>query len=338
MKSWAFIISAVLTISSLALACSMSKTDNAAANTTPVNHADLLFGEFSADSAYKFIGEQVAFGPRVPGGDGHKACRQYLIDKFRSFGPDSMIIQDGQVTAFNGDVLPITNMVIGYNITSSRRILLVAHWDTRPWADKEKNPAKRNTPILGANDGGSGVGVLLEIARNLGKKAPNVGVDILLVDAEDYGDGSGFHNDEETWCLGTQYWIDNGMPPYHIDNLPVYGILLDMVGGKQARFHYEYYSQENAKMATVKIWSEAERLGYNNKFIRSDGGAITDDHVFITRAGIPTADIIETINVETSSFPPTWHTHNDNMKNISKSTLRAVGETVLNVVYKEKQY
>ncbi|MDE6121322.1 MAG: M28 family peptidase, partial [Muribaculaceae bacterium] len=194
----------------------------------------------------------------------------------------------------------------------------------------------RKQPVLGANDGGSGVAVLLEIARNLALKNPTVGVDILLTDVEDYGNAKSFTSDEESWCLGSQYWAAN--MPYDSDNLPVYGILLDMVGGRDARFHYEAYSHANARVPASKVWSEAQRLGLSSRFIPAMGGNITDDHVFITRAGIPTVDIIETLNDVTSSFPATWHTEYDNLENIDRSSLKDVGTTVLNVIYKEKGY
>ena len=294
-----------------------------------------VLGDFCADSAYRYISEQVGFGPRVPGSTGHKNCKDYIVGKLRSFGVDSIIVQEAEVTAYNGDRLPIYNIIAGFNTEAKRRILLVAHWDTRPWADMEQNQEKRNQPILGANDGGSGVGVLLEIARNLGIKHPDAGIDLLFVDAEDYGKHEGFSPNTESWCLGTQYWVEN-MIPYNTLNKPVYGILLDMVGGKNARFHYEAFAKQHAPTATIKVWSEAAQLGYDNIFVRATGGSVTDDHVFITNAGIPTTNIIETNNEITESFPPTWHTHDDNMSNIDKKSLEAVGRTVLNVVYKEK--
>ena len=296
-----------------------------------------LLGNFNSDSAYRYVAEQVNFGPRVPGSAGHRACRDYIISKLKSFDCDTLIVQDAVVEAYNGDKLPISNIIASYNKNARRRILLVAHWDTRPWADMSISEERRNTPVPGANDGGSGTAVLLEIARNLGMKSPNVGVDLLFVDAEDYGDSRGFGENEDTWCLGTQYWVAN-MTPYTRENMPVYGILLDMVGGIGAVFHYENFSQQYARTITDKVWSEAERLGHGDRFIQALGGAVTDDHIFLTRAGIPTTDIIESNNVETQSFPPTWHTLRDNMNNISHRSLQAVGETVLNVVYKEPAY
>lgn len=293
-----------------------------------------LIGKFNADSAYSYVAAQVGFGPRVPGTPAHLACRDYLVAKLSEFQPDTLIVQEGKVTAFNGDVLPISNIMASYNKEARRRVLLIAHWDTRPWADMCTTSEKRKQPVPGANDGGSGIGVLLEIARNLGEKAPGAGVDILLVDAEDYGDASSFAGNEESWCLGTQYWIAN-QTFYTNRNMPVYGILLDMVGGTDARFHYENYSLENARTPTLRIWSEAARLGHGDIFVERIGGTVTDDHIFLTRSGIPTTDIIELNNAETQSFPPTWHTLRDNMSNISRRTLQVVGETVLNVIYKE---
>ena len=308
---------------------------NKDSNATPIVKTEALLGAFNADSAYKNVASQVAFGPRVPGTQGHAQCREWLIEKLESYSPDTLFTQDAKVRAYNGDELPITNIFAGYNMSAPKRILLVAHWDTRPWADKESTRDNRTKPVPGANDGGSGVGVLLEIARNLAIKKPTVGVDILLVDAEDYGNSDGFGDNNDTWCLGSQHWVKS-MTPYTPRNRPVYGILLDMVGGRDARFHYEIYSQAYARVPTIKVWSEAAKLGYGDIFIREKGAPVVDDHIVITEAGIPTTDIIESQSTETASFNPTWHTLADDMTNIDRHTLRAVGETVLNVLYKEK--
>ena len=321
----------------LALAGCKSKAHSGHDGTEQTRPTAKALGTFSADSAYRYIAEQVAFGPRVPGSDGHKACRDYIVSSLRSFDADTVIVQEASVTAYDGTRLPIANIFAGYNTGQSKRVLLVAHWDTRPWADREDNDSTRNIPILGANDGASGVGVLLEIARNIALKKPSVGVDLLFVDAEDYGRSDGFDRHDDTWCLGSQYWAAN-MVPYSPENLPVYGILLDMVGGRNARFHYEDFCARNASSPTMKVWSEAEAMGYGDRFIRKVGGATIDDHIVLTRAGIPTTDIIELNNEQTYTFPPTWHTHDDNMDNIDRSSLKAVGETVLNVIYKEKPF
>lgn len=307
-----------------------SKTGQASATKADAK----LLGHFSADSAYAYVARQVDFGPRVPGTASHKACADFLVAELGRFA-DTVVVQHSTATAFNGDVLPLTNIIGVFNPKQSRRVLLLAHWDTRPWADMSVE--NHDTPIPGANDGGSGVGVLLEIARNLAMESPAVGVDILFVDGEDYGNSGGFSDNEDTWCLGSQEWVKE-MPPYTKDNRPIYGILLDMVGGRNARFHREYFSEINAPNSTNKIWSEAQHLGFGDLFFNEIGGSIVDDHLVMTRAGIPTTNIVETMNVETSNFPPTWHTHNDNMDNIDRTSLDAVGKTVLNVVYKEKPY
>lgn len=327
---------AVITMIGIALTCACKGGNGAAAESANEKTTSKLYGPFNADSAYRFVSQQVDFGPRVPGSDAHAACARFLHDKLASYA-DTVIMQKGQATAYNGDKLPIYNIIGSFNKANSRRILLLAHWDSRPWADMDPKPENRTKPVPGANDGASGVGVLMEIARNLAQKAPSVGVDIMFVDTEDYGHSGGFSSDEDSWCLGTQYWTKN-IVPYSADNLPIYGILLDMVGGRDAQFYFEAFSAQNAATPTNKVWGEAEQLGYGNRFPKKLGGAITDDHVFLTRAGIPTTDIIETLNPETQSFNPTWHTLDDNMSNIDPSSLKAVGQTVLNVVYKEKPY
>ena len=179
-------------------------------------------GEFSADSAYSYVARQVAFGPRVPGTASHDSCATWIETRMRAWA-DSVIVQKGTVAAFDGTVLPITNIIAGFNLPQTKRILLVAHYDTRPWADRESDPELHNTPIPGANDGGSGTAVLMEIARNLARKAPTVGVDILFVDAEDYGPGETSISDTgfDGWCLGSRYWTQN-MIPYGNHNLPAY--------------------------------------------------------------------------------------------------------------------
>ena len=331
MKKISFTLTAVLT--TVAIFCSCSGSAGSTAKSEDNASKPMLLGAFDKDSAYKFIAEQVAFGPRVPGTAAHDECGSYLVDRLRQFGADTVMEQHAVVTAFNGDKLPINNIFARYNSQALNRILLVAHWDTRPWANMESSDDKRSQPVPGANDGASGVGVILEIARNLGMKAPDCGVDILFTDAEDYGNDSGFGNNEDSWCLGTQYWVEN--MPYNNISRPSYGILLDMVGGTDARFHREMLSNTEAKSPTVKIWSEANTLGFGDIFVNKVGGGVVDDHLFLIRSGIPTTDIIEHISDATGNFPATWHTLADDMQHISTKTLDAVGKTVLNVVYKE---
>ncbi|MDE5726845.1 MAG: M28 family peptidase [Duncaniella sp.] len=291
---------------------------------------------FDADSAYAYMERQVAFGPRVAGTAAGRRCAGYLASELARHGADTVIVQEGTVVPFTGTPIGIQNIMGRFNPGAPDRILLVAHYDTRPWADADDTEEYRALPIDGANDGASGVGVLLEVARAIGREpeALPVGVDILFVDAEDYGQASGFSSHEESWALGTQYWTAH--MPYAPDGLPRYAVLLDMVGGMDAKFHREYFSNQSAPQIVDKVWGVASRSGYGERFLNVDGGAVIDDHVFINRAGIPAIDIIETKNDVTKSFNPTWHTMNDNMDHIDKTTLKAVGQTVLNTLTAEK--
>ncbi len=321
-----------LSLCLLMVACS-AKTETqpkASVESTNMNHCV----EFNADSAYRNVKAQVDFGPRIPGTDGHARCAEYLVSELKRYGSDTVIEQKTVVTAYNGDKLPINNIMGQYNKDAKKRVLLIAHWDTRPWADQEETKEDRQKPILGANDGGSGVGVLLEIARCLQTEKATIGVDILFVDAEDYGKMDGWGNNDVTWCLGSQYWIKN--LPYTTENLPIFGILLDMVGGKDAKFNREYGSQQLAGSIVDKVWSVARASGFGDVFVNELGGSVIDDHVFVNKANIPCIDIIESLNPTTRSFNPTWHTLDDNMNNIGRSSLKAVGQTVLNVIYQEK--
>lgn len=321
---------ALVILSAIATACNAGSSTTQEATTTPQsNQAPQV--QFNADSAYKYIQTQLDFGPRVPGTKAHSRCADYLIKKLRDHGADTVIQQKTTVVAFNGDKLPINNILARYNIDVPKRLLLVAHWDTRPWADAEADLSKHSMPIPGANDGGSGVAVLLEISRNLGLNSPSVGVDILFTDAEDYGNTGG---DDNSWCLGTQYWVEN--MPYTPATMPVFGILLDIVGGIDANFYREYFSEYYASQINDMIWAEAASSGFGNRFPNEWRGAVTDDHVHINQAGIPCIDIIECANPATGSFPPTWHTLADDINSIDRNSLKAVGQVVMNTIYKQK--
>jgi len=292
--------------------------------------------DFDADSAYNYVKAQVDFGPRVPNTKQHVACGEYLASKLASLGA-TVTNQYADLMAYDGTILKARNIIGSFNPETKKRVLLFAHWDTRPWADNDKDESKHHTPILGANDGASGVGVLLEMARLMGKKAPTIGVDIIFFDAEDYGTPEFYKGEhkEESWCLGTQYWALNP----HVEGYNArFGILLDMVGGKGATFYREGYSNDFAKSAVKKVWDKAGALGYNSYFINEDGGYVTDDHLFVNRiAKIPSIDIIPTDrSSKEGGFGFFWHTTDDNMNVIDRSTLKAVGQTVLDVVYNEK--
>lgn len=294
--------------------------------------------DFSADSAYQFVARQVAFGPRVPNTPAHRTTGDWLIQTFERYGAQVQV-QAFQARAYNGQLLDLRNIVASYNPQASRRILLAAHWDTRPYADKDEE--NQNQPIDGANDGGSGVGVLLEIARQLGQAAgagPAVGVDIILFDGEDYGqpDYAPGNQQQDTWCLGSQHWSANKHQPNYT---AAYGILLDMVGARGAKFAREEYSRRFANDIVRKVWDTANRIGYSNYFVYVDSPGIIDDHYYVnTRTNIRMIDIIEFDQTSDDGyFADYHHRHADNMDIIDRNTLKAVGQTVLQVVYQEGQ-
>ena len=289
--------------------------------------------KFNADSAYQYIEDQVAFGPRVPNTEAHKACKNYLATKLESFGA-KVTLQDMSLEAYDGSIYEATNIIGSYNPTHPDRIILCAHWDTRHVADYDPDKSMERVPIDGANDGGSGVGVLLEIARILKTSPLDFGIDIIFFDAEDQGRPrflSFDPNSTETWCLGSQYWSRN---PHTQNYKARYGILLDMVGARDAVFPMEGYSMRYASGLTTKLWNLAAQLGYSHYFIFERSAPVTDDHYFInTIAKIPCTDIIHYRPGHSQGFGDFWHTHDDNMSVIHKPTLEAVGTVVLTHIY-----
>lgn len=292
--------------------------------------------QFQADSAYSYIAAQCDFGPRVPNTAAHKACAAWLESKLKSFGIET-IVQQYRTTTFDNTVLDCFNIIGQINPECPTRIILCSHWDSRPWADNDPDPANHKTAIDGANDGASGVGVILELARLLQANPAGIGVDCIFLDAEDWGPGDDWkgQHKEEYWGLGTQYWAKHLHKPGYKAR---YAILLDMVGGKGARFPMEQYSQRYAKTTVDKVWNTANALGYSQLFPKTEGQFITDDHLFInTIARIPAIDIVPCVpGPFGSSFGQTWHTVQDNMDNIDKSVLNAVGQVLVTVIYSEK--
>lgn len=305
-----------------------SDADNGSTTTEPVTRTPVKVPSFNRDSAYAFVERQVAFGPRVVNTPAHAATRRYLVEQLKSFGLE-VTEQNFTATAYTGEKLNSTNIIARYKPAAARRVMLFAHWDSRPFADSPLNEGDKTAPVLGADDGASGVGVLLEIARLLQDNPLDRGIDIVLLDAEDYGDSGG---DPETYALGAQYFARN-LPA---GPRPEYGILLDMVGAKNARFPVEAYSIQFAPEVVRSVWGLADQMGLGNYFVPENGGAITDDHYFInTIAGIPTIDIINRTNNTETGFGAHWHTDGDDMSVIDSRTLRAVGQVVLAVIYRD---
>ena len=296
--------------------------------------------QISADSAYQFVAKQTIFGPRVPETKAHADCAEWLTAKMSEFA-DTVIVQDFRTRLFNGMGLDGQNIIGVFRPEAKKRIVLCAHWDSRPYADHDPEEANTHTPIDGANDGASGVGVLLECARQFKLQAlpEHLGVDIVLFDLEDYGphlEEADLYYDESVnyWALGSQYWSKH---PHVYGYKAYYGILLDMVGGSNPNFPKEYYSQGYAAWVSNKVWRKAADLGYRPCFTNELGTMISDDHLPMNQiAGIPTIDIIDLQpNSSNACFPEVWHTLNDNLEHIDKTTLGMVGDVLLHVVYEE---
>ncbi len=288
---------------------------------------------FNADSAYRYTAAQVEFGPRVPNTEAHRVCGDWLAQELQRFGAQ-VTSQSVTLRAYDGTPLKARNIIGSYKPELKKRVLLCAHWDSRPWADADPDPKNHRTPILGANDGASGVGVLLEIARQLQAQPTDIGIDIIFFDAEDYGEHASSTEEPEgmAWCLGSQYWA---RVPHTDGYMARFGILLDMVGGSGARFYREGVSDYFAKSIVDKVWAAAHSIGNGDYFPHAEGGQITDDHLPINQiARIPCIDIIG--HYPETGFAPTWHTMDDTMDNIDPAVLRAVGQTVLQVIYNEK--
>lgn len=290
--------------------------------------------KFDSEQAYKLIEKQLSFGPRVPGTEAHANCAAWLQEELASYGA-KVQLQEVNVFAHNGDKrFDIKNIIGVINPEATKRILLCAHWDTRGEADQETDSTKRKQPIPGADDGGSGVAVLLQIAKAINSQPlKNIGIDIVLFDVEDQGrSGAGYSR--ESWCLGAQYWSKTP----HVEGYKAdFGILLDMVGSRGARFAKEGVSLKHAALYVDRVWRAAWGRGYRDFFHDVEERQLIDDHVFINEIRqIPTIDIINLPANSETGFGPYWHTQNDNIDIISKTTLEAVGQTLLQVIYEEE--
>ena len=316
--------------------------DKPTETTTPPPAALPKAPAFNADTAYAYTARQVAFGPRVPNSKAHVACGNYLAATLRRFGL-KVLEQPFEAMTFDGTHIKGRNIIAQINPQATRRIAVFAHWDTRPFADADK--AHKNAPMDGASDGASAVATALEIARTLTQQpasaAPGVGVDIMLMDAEDWGHDDAYQSDvpnklagsgTDSWCLGSQYWAKHVLP---VGYKAEYGVLLDMVGAKNGHFTREGTSLKNARAAVDKIWDTAAKIGYSDYFQYTDTGEILDDHVYTAQGGVPTVDIYDHPPFGGEYFPAYHHTTADNMSIIDRKTMKAVGQTVVQVLYNE---
>lgn len=281
---------------------------------------------FNADSAYAFLKQQVDFGPRIPGTKAHAQCADWMKSKMLSYGLE-VTEQNGMMKTYDGKSFNLRNIISVYRPDLKRRLLLCAHWDTRPFADRDDKD--NDKPFDGANDGASGVAVLMEIARLIQESKPDIGIDFIFFDLEDYGDPDG--KTADSWCLGSQFWSKNlHVPGYS----PVYGILLDMVGGKDAIFPKEGTSMKYAPGVVNKVWALARSLGYT-MFVNNIGPETTDDHLYINKiAGIPCIDIVH-YEITRMDYMSCHHRHCDNLSNIDPMVMKIVGHVVMEVVHRE---
>ena len=304
-------------------ACGSTGTSTTSETNSPdtaTSAAQAIRKAFDGEGAYALTRQQCDFGPRVPGTPAHAKCAEWLESTLKG-SCDTVMVQTGTVQTATEGKMGIKNIIGIINPEASQRLLLLAHWDTRPWADNDPDASNHSKPVMGANDGASGVGVLLQLASQLKAESPTIGVDIVLVDAEDMGED----DNEESWGLGTQYWVQH---PHVKGYKPLFGILLDMVGASDATFTREYYSMQYAGGFVDLVW----KCAAGSHFINAQGGAVTDDHVFVNRAGIPCVDIIDLRSDSPTGFCPEWHTINDTMGAIDPATLAQVGQTLLNVI------
>ncbi len=304
--------------------CSSNKQENAKQSQSspqPQSAPSMNIPRFNGTTAFSLLKDQTDFGPRNPNSIGHTKCLKFLVDEL-SKNADVVNRQEFTYRGYNNELLTLTNIFASFQPTMTDRILLLAHWDTRPRADMDSDPAKRNQPILGANDGASGVAVLLEMARLFKQLPPPIGVDILLVDGEDYGK----EQDLQRYSLGTRHFVDTRNPNYR----PRFGILLDMIGDNDLQIPIEQNSLSYAPNVVETIWSAAEKLGVS-QFVNSPGEQIFDDHIPLNEGGIPTVDIID--------FQyPYWHTLQDTPDKCSAESLEAVGKVMTYVVYTQKAH
>ncbi len=285
--------------------------------------------QFNADSAYASVVAQCDFGPRVPGSAAHDRCGDYIVSRFKALGL-TVSEQRADQKAWDGKVLHTRNIIAAYRPELADRIIICTHWESRPWADADPDSSLHRQPVMAANDGASGVAVMLEVARKLEELKPELGIDFICFDSEDYGIPYWAETDDvadgSDWCLGSQYWAAHPHVPGYKAR---FGILLDMVGGRDARFCFEGISMRYASEVMVHVWDAAGRAGASQLFLAEQGGYAQDDHVPMNEvAGIPTIDIIPYVEGE-HTFGATWHTTQDTPENISRETLKGVGQTLL---------
>jgi glutaminyl-peptide cyclotransferase len=276
--------------------------------------------EFDGQAAFGYLQQQVQFGPRIPGTTPHRRMAEWLDSLLRNRG-DTLVVQAWTHRTAGGDTLPMRNYILRFNPAAQDRILFLAHWDTRPVSDSPKS-TNRNAPVPGANDGASGVAVLLGVADVLRRKPPAIGVDLLFVDGEDYGN---FGQQPDDVLIGSRYYAHNQV----VGPTPDYAVLFDMVAGKGLQIYQEGNSVTGAGDIVQLVWGVARDLGYGRTFIDAPKHTLTDDHIELQKVGIRAIDVVD--------FDyPSWHTPDDTIDKVSAESLQIVGDVAVALVRKGK--
>ena len=273
--------------------------------------------EFAGPRAFGYLERQMQFGPRIPGTAAHERAGDWILQHLRATA-DSVVVQSITHVTRHGATLHLRNFFARFRPRASERVLLLAHWDTRPHADQSPNLGQQRLPVPGANDGASGVAVLLGVADALKAKPPAVGVDLLFVDGEDFGN---FATDSTDVLIGSRYFATHRPPGYQ----PLFAVLFDMVADKDQQFYYEGNSQAFAPEVVDRVWRTAAALGYDRTFVPGVKHTLTDDHVALQQAGIHAIDVVD--------FDyPYWHTTEDTIDKVTAASLQVVGDVAVALV------
>ncbi len=275
---------------------------------------------FDGDKAYQYLREQVEFGPRVPGTAGAVRCRDYFASFFQGLGVSIETMDFTHIDKATGKMIPMTNLLAhfkGIDSLSNKTYLFAAHWDSRPRAEMDPDSTRRNNPIPGANDGASGVAVLMELANLLAREKPRVNIDIVLLDGEDWGK----QEDIDEYFLGAKDFVKR-----NVGDIYKSAILVDMVGDKDLKICREEFSNHYYPQLNDLIWSTASKLG-EKAFVDSVGYSVMDDHLSFMTIGIPSADIIDFDYAY-------WHTTQDTPDKCSPQSLGIVGRVLTELIYK----
>lgn len=278
--------------------------------------------EFDGEAALRYARAQVDFGPRVPGTEGHRKAGDWIVEQMKARGA-TVVEQHWSHTTAGGKKLPMRNILARFSPQATERVLYVTHWDTRPTADAESDPANQFKPIDGANDAASGVGLFVALADALKQKPPAMGVDLLFVDGEDYGT---FGPPDVDVLLGSTYFASHLPEPGY---KPVFGVLFDMIGDADLRIAQEENSVRQASDVVQRVWAKAAELGYGSVFVPASAGAITDDHIPLLAKGLKVIDVIDLDYGPGNSY---HHSLKDTMDKISARSLKIVGDVALALV------